>query len=45
MTPTDYLAMLESTLQHCRIAFSRTAAIAFVECCWELIDDDPDVEA
>ena len=26
-----------------RLPFSRAAAIAFVESCWELIDDDPDV--
>jgi hypothetical protein len=25
------------------VSFSRSAAIAFVESCWELIDDDPDV--
>lgn len=44
MTPSDFLPMLESALQHRRIAFSRAAAIAFVESCWELIDDNPDVD-
>jgi hypothetical protein len=34
---------LESVLQHRRVAFSRATAIAFVESCWELIADDPDV--
>ena len=43
MTPTDFLQSLESVLQHRRVAFSRAAAIAFVESCWELIADDPDV--
>jgi hypothetical protein len=43
MTPTDFLQSLESVLQHCRIAFSRDAAIVCVESCWELIADDPDV--
>jgi hypothetical protein len=42
MRPSDFLASLESALQHRRVAFSR-AAIAFVESCWELIADDPDV--
>jgi hypothetical protein len=45
MKPTDFLHSLESVLQHRRIAFSRGTAIAFVESCWELIDDDPDVWA
>ena len=44
MTPADFLQLLESALQHRRVQFSRAAAIAFVESCWELIDDDPDVE-
>ena len=43
MTPTDFLASLESVLQHRRVAFTRAAAIAFVESCWELIADDPAV--
>jgi hypothetical protein len=43
MTPTDFLQSLESVLQHRRVAFSRAAAIAFVESCWQLIEDDPDV--
>ncbi len=43
MTPSDFLQSLESVLQSRRIAFSRAAAIAFVESCWELIADDPDV--
>jgi len=45
MTPQDFLQMLESALQHRRVAFSRAAASAFVESCWELIDDDPDVDS
>lgn len=43
MTPNDFLQSLESVLQHRRIAFSRAAAIVFVESCWELIADDLDV--
>jgi len=43
MTPSDFLTSLESVLQHRRVAFSRADAIAFVESCWELIADDPDV--
>jgi hypothetical protein len=43
MTPTDFLASLESVLQSRRVRFERAAAIAFVESCWELIVDDPDV--
>jgi hypothetical protein len=41
--PTDFLSSLQSVLQHRRVAFSRTAAIAFIESCWVLIADDPDV--
>jgi len=44
MTPADFLTMLESALQHRRVAFSRAAAIAFVESCWVWIEDDPDVD-
>ncbi len=44
MTPSDFLQSLESVLQHRRIAFSRAAAIIFVESCWELLADNPDVE-
>jgi len=43
MTPSEFLASLEIVLQHRRVAFSRAAAIAFVESCWELIEDKPDV--
>jgi hypothetical protein len=43
MMPADFLQLLESVLQYRRVAFSRTAAIAFVESCWELIADVPDV--
>jgi hypothetical protein len=43
MTPSDFLHSLESVLQHRRVRFDRAAAIAFVESCWELIADDPDV--
>ena len=43
MTPSDFLHALESVLQSRRVAFSRADAIAFVESCWELIQDDPDV--
>jgi hypothetical protein len=44
MTESEFLQSLENVLQHRRIAFSRAAAIAFVESCWELIADDPDVD-
>jgi len=43
LTPADFLHSLESVLQHRRVAFSRAAAIVFVESCWELIADNPDV--
>ena len=43
MTPAHFLHSLESVLQSRRVAFSRAAAIAFVESCWELIEDEPDV--
>jgi hypothetical protein len=42
MTPTDFLHLLEEVLRQRRLPFSRAAAIAFVETCWALIDDDPD---
>lgn len=42
MTPSDFLAQLESVLQHRRIAFSRAALLAFVEAAWPLIEDNPD---
>ncbi|HTU18972.1 MAG TPA: hypothetical protein VMG10_13005 [Gemmataceae bacterium] len=42
MTPTDFLQLLDSILRQRRVAFSRAAAIVFVESCWELIDDNPD---
>lgn len=35
--------LTEGVLQHRPVAFSRATAIAFVESCWELIADDPDV--
>jgi hypothetical protein len=41
MTPSDYLQSLESVPRHRRVAFSRAAAIAFVESYWELNADDP----
>ena len=43
MTPSDLLQSLEPVLQHRRVPFSRATAIAFVESCWELTADDPDV--
>jgi hypothetical protein len=43
MTPEAFLHALEQVLRQRRLPFSRAAAIAFVESCWELIDDDPDV--
>jgi hypothetical protein len=43
MTPADFLHILEEVLRQRRLPFSRAAAITFVESCWELIDDDPDV--
>jgi hypothetical protein len=42
MTPADFLQLLETVLRQRRVPFSRAAAIAFVESCWELIDDNPD---
>jgi hypothetical protein len=42
MTPTDFLALLEDVLRQRRLPFSRAAAIAFVEACWPLIEDNPD---
>ena len=42
MTPSEFLQSLESVLHHRRIAFSRAAAIIFIESCWELIADEPD---
>jgi hypothetical protein len=44
MTPTDFLPVLENTLQHKRTPFSRAALQAFVEATWPLIDDNPDVD-
>jgi hypothetical protein len=43
MTPAEFLHALEQVLRQRRLPFSRAAAITFVESCWELIDDDPDV--
>lgn len=43
MTPADFLHSLESVLQYRSTVFSRAAAITFVESCWELIADEPDV--
>jgi hypothetical protein len=43
MTPADFLQSLESVLQHRRVTFTSAAALAFVESCWELIADEPDV--
>ncbi len=43
MTDSAFLQSLESVLQHRRVAFSRAVAIDFVESCWELIADAPDV--
>jgi hypothetical protein len=43
MIPTDFLQSLESALQHRRVRYSRAAAFAFVESCWELIADYPEV--
>jgi hypothetical protein len=45
MTPADFLNALEQVLRQRRLPFSRAGAITFVESCWELIDDDPDVWA
>jgi hypothetical protein len=42
MTPVDFLHSLEEVLRQRHLQFSRAAAIAFVESCWELIDDNPD---
>jgi hypothetical protein len=43
MSPADFLHSLEEVLRQCRLPFSRAAAIAFVESCWELIEDNSDV--
>jgi hypothetical protein len=42
MSPADFLHALEEVLRQRRISFSRDAAIVFVECCWPLIEDNPD---
>lgn len=42
MTPDAFLHLLEDVLRMRRLSFSRAAAIAFVESCWELIADHPD---
>lgn len=42
MSPADFLHALEDVLRQRRISFSRSAAIVFVECCWPLIEDNPD---
>lgn len=42
MTTSEFLQSLESVLHYRHLAFSRAAAIAFIESCWELIADDPD---
>lgn len=44
MTPSDFLAALESVLQHRHVSFSR-AAVAFDESRWESITDDRDIAA
>lgn len=43
MQQLDFLHSLESVLQHRLVSFSRAVAIAFVESCWELIAEYPDV--
>jgi hypothetical protein len=42
MTPAEFLQALEEVLRQRRFSFSRAAAIVFVECCWPLIEDNPD---
>jgi hypothetical protein len=42
MTQADFLQALEEVLRQRRISFSRAAAMMFVECCWPLIEDNPD---
>jgi hypothetical protein len=42
MTLPCFLHLLELVLRQRRQPFSRAAAIAFTESCWELIEDDPD---
>lgn len=44
MTHADFLTALEHQLQLRGIAFSRAALVVFVESCWPLIEDDPNVE-
>ena len=43
MTPADFLHALEEVLRQRRVLFGRSAAIAFVESAWPLIEDGPDV--
>jgi hypothetical protein len=42
MTPAEFLGQLEAVLRQRRLPFSRAAAIAFAESCWDLIDNSPD---
>jgi hypothetical protein len=42
MTPTDFLRLLESTLQPRHIEYSRAALMAFVQSAWPWIEDVPD---
>jgi hypothetical protein len=42
MTPSDFIRLLESTLQPRDVPFSRAALQAFIEGAWSLIEDDPD---
>ncbi len=41
--PGQFLQPLESVLQHRSASFARSAAIAFIDSCWELIAYDSDV--
>jgi hypothetical protein len=41
MNPSEFLCSLESVLRSRRVRFERAAAIAFIEACWHLIEEEP----
>lgn len=43
MTQHEFFQSLESILRKRRIGFCRGAAIVFVQSCWGLIEDNPDL--
>jgi hypothetical protein len=44
LTQSDFMRLLETTLQPRHVPFSRAALIAFVEGSWTLIEDYPDMD-